>query len=87
MEMWHLTSLVIPEFVLNSTVLSCLLRRTFSRVGSSGNKKVFLCWVNIYITNIKCFGLVTNICVCERRFSERVGHKAPRLSYPVACIH
>lgn len=30
-----------------------------------GNKKVFLSWTNIYITNIQCLCLVTNIPACK----------------------
>lgn len=30
-----------------------------------GNKKVFLCWANIYITNIQCLCLITNIPACK----------------------
>lgn len=45
-----------------------------------GNKKVFLCWANIYITNIKYLCLVTNIPACKRKaFSERVAQETERL--------
>jgi len=52
-----------------------------------GNKKVFLCWANIYITNIWCLCLVTNISACKWEAFLRKGGTGKHRGYSLLSLY